>query len=87
MTDFLSSIPIGLWLMVAVVVFVFGGLVLYALHSKGDVFAELTHGTTSFKLQAKERPRVKSGTYLRKDVSTQPELHPHYEIEKPTEPK
>jgi hypothetical protein len=59
MTDFLSSIPAGLWFIIAVVVFVFGGLILYALHSKGDVFAELTHGATSFKLQAKERPRAK----------------------------
>jgi cytochrome c-type biogenesis protein CcmE len=62
MTDFLASIPAGLWFMVAAIVFVgvCGGLIFYALRSKGDVFAELTHGATSFKLQAKERPRAKT---------------------------
>ena len=61
MTDVLSSIPAGLWFTIAVVVLVCGGLVFYALVSKGDVFAELTHGATSFKLHARDR------TPLRKD--------------------
>jgi hypothetical protein len=60
MNDLLSSIPVGLWFMVAVLILVCGGLVFYALRSKGDVLAEMTHGATSFKLQAKERPRTKT---------------------------
>ena len=35
------------------------GLVFYALRTKGDVFAKLSHGLTTFELQAKERPPSK----------------------------
>jgi hypothetical protein len=55
MTDFLFSTPVGLCSMIAFVVLVCGGLVFYALRTKGDVSAELTHGETTFKLQARDR--------------------------------
>jgi len=38
-----------------VLLFVVGGLVWYALRTKGDVRAEVCHGRTVFKLEAKER--------------------------------
>jgi hypothetical protein len=47
------------WTMVIVAVLVCGGLGFYALRSKGDVFMEASHGNSSFKLQAKERPPKK----------------------------
>ena len=55
--DFFSDFPAALSLLIAVVVVVFGGLIFYALRYKGDVSAEVSHGMTSFKLQAKERPQ------------------------------
>jgi hypothetical protein len=56
MGDFLSEIPSGLWILVAVVIVVCGGVILYALYAKGEVITEVTHGATSFKLHAKARP-------------------------------
>jgi hypothetical protein len=42
-----------------VVVIVSGGLIFYALRNKGDVFAELSHGKTVFRIDAKDRPNTK----------------------------
>jgi hypothetical protein len=52
--DLLSQIPAAAWLIIAALA-VFGGVILFALHRKGDVFAEVSHGQTIFKLEAKER--------------------------------
>ncbi len=40
---------------VGVIILVWAGLVLYALRNKGDVRAELSHGSTSFRLEATDR--------------------------------
>ena len=58
MTDLISP-PAALWLLLTTFVLVGGGLVYYALRTKGDVFAKLTHGPTTFELQAKERQKIK----------------------------
>lgn len=50
-----SILPGNLTLLVITVLFVTGGLVWYALRTKGDVRAEVSHGRTVFKLEAKER--------------------------------
>lgn len=41
--------------LVALFILVAAGLVLYALRNKGDVSAELSHGATSFRLEATDR--------------------------------
>jgi hypothetical protein len=56
MMELISS-PAALWILLATIVLVCGGLIFYALRYKGDVFAELSHGATSFKLEAKDRPQ------------------------------
>jgi hypothetical protein len=38
-----------------VIAVIFAGILLYALHKKGDVRAVLSHGKTMFELEAKER--------------------------------
>ena len=51
-----SNIPAALvllFLIILVVAFV----VVYALYTKGDVRAELTHGSSAFRLEAKDRRR------------------------------
>jgi hypothetical protein len=58
MMDFISSLPL-FWIILAVTILVCGGLGFYALRSKGDVLLEASHGNSSFRLQAKERPSVK----------------------------
>lgn len=45
---------------VGAVVVAFVGLVAYALYRKGDVSAEISHGATVFKLEAKDRVRGKT---------------------------
>ena len=56
-----SAVPIG-FALVALFVLVAAWLVYYALRNKRDVSAELSHGRTSFKLEAKGRssPRAKN---------------------------
>lgn len=58
MTNFVTSgLPImGFVLLIAVLVC--GGLIFYALRCKGDVFAELSHGKTSFKINARDRQSI-----------------------------
>ena len=51
----LSMFPINLALLVIAPLLVAGGLVFYALYKKGDVRAEVSHGRTVFKLEAKDR--------------------------------
>ena len=51
----LSILPSNLTLLIIAVLVVAGVLVLYALRTKGDVRAEVSHGRTVFKLEAKER--------------------------------
>ncbi len=53
-----SSLPF-LALVVLTVIIVFGGLVFYALRTKGDVFAELSHGKTAFRFDARDRRNTK----------------------------
>jgi hypothetical protein len=51
-----SGIPL-IAFVALVVVIVSGGLIFYALRNKGDVFAELSHGKTVFRIDAKDRQR------------------------------
>ena len=55
-SSFASSLPILGWAFMVFVI-VCGILVWYALRNKGDVFAELTHGKTTFKIDAKDKQR------------------------------
>lgn len=50
-----SIVPNDIAVFFAVVVLVAAVLVWYALRTKGDVRAEVCHGRTIFKLEAKER--------------------------------
>jgi hypothetical protein len=52
------AVPVSLAI-VAVFLFVVGGLVFYALRVKGDVRAEFSHGSTMFRLEAKSRATAK----------------------------
>jgi hypothetical protein len=49
-----SSLPVVAFV-VLIIVLVFAGLVLYALRNKGDVFAELSHGKTTLRFDARDR--------------------------------
>jgi hypothetical protein len=51
----LSILPSNIMIFFGIVLLVVGGLVWYALRTKGDVRAEVSHGQTVFKLEAKER--------------------------------
>lgn len=51
----LPNLPSNIALFFAIVFLIAGALVWYALHTKGDVRAEVSHGRTVFKLEAKER--------------------------------
>lgn len=44
-------------MLAALFIIVAAVLIYYALRSKGDVRAELSHGSTVFKLEASDRPR------------------------------
>ena len=57
-TSFLSGLP-ALALVVLIVVIVSGILIFYALRVKGDVFAELSHGKTTLRIDARDRQRRK----------------------------
>ncbi len=47
--------PEGLAVVLLIIIFVAAGLVFYALRNKGDVRAEFSHGSTRFRLEAKDR--------------------------------
>ena len=49
-----SSLPF-LIIVVLTIIVVFGGLLFYALRIKGDVFAELSHGKTAFRFDARDK--------------------------------
>jgi hypothetical protein len=49
-----SSLPVFAFVVLTIIL-VFGGLVFYALRTKGDVFAELLFGKTTFRFDAKDR--------------------------------
>jgi hypothetical protein len=52
--SFVSSIPA--FALVALAIVIVGGiLILYALCIKGDVFAELSHGKTTLRIDARDR--------------------------------
>ncbi len=53
-----SGLPVFALIALSIVI-VFGGLVFYALRSKGDVVAELSHGKTSLKIDARDRRNTK----------------------------
>ena len=50
-----SIVPGDFAIFFAIILMVFAGVLLYALYKKGDVRAEVSHGRTVFKLEAKER--------------------------------
>ena len=54
-TSILSILPWNAVLFLVSSVLVVGGLVWYALRTKGDVRAVFSHGRTVLKLEAKER--------------------------------
>jgi Ni,Fe-hydrogenase I cytochrome b subunit len=53
-----SGLPVFA-VVVLTIIIVFGGLVFYALRTKGDVFAELSHGKTAFRFDARDRRNTK----------------------------
>ena len=53
-----SSLPVIAFVVLAIIL-VFGGLVFYALRTKGDVFAELLFGKTAFRFDARDRRNTK----------------------------
>lgn len=57
----LLGLPSGLVVVFAIAALVTAGLVFYALYSKGDVRAEFSHGSTRFRLEAKDRMAAKKG--------------------------
>jgi hypothetical protein len=57
-TYFASSIPV-VGFAVLTIIIIFGGLVFYALRTKGDVFAELLFGKTVFRFDARDRRNTK----------------------------
>ena len=54
-----SGIPSGITIasIFTLIVIAVSALVFYALRIKGDVRAEFSHGSTQFKLEAKDRQR------------------------------
>jgi hypothetical protein len=52
----ISTLPNAFAIFLVLFVIVTGLLIFYALRNKGDVRAEFSHGATTFKLEAKERP-------------------------------
>jgi hypothetical protein len=56
--SFASSLPAFAFVALAIVI-VGGILIFYALCIKGDVFAELSHGKTTLKFDAKDRRRTR----------------------------
>jgi hypothetical protein len=51
---FTSSLPLFA-VVILVPILVFGGLILCALRTKGDVFAEMSHGKTTFRFDARDK--------------------------------
>ena len=53
-----SSLPVFAFVALTIVL-VFGGLVFYALRIKSDVSAEMSHGKTTFRFDARGRRNTK----------------------------
>ena len=53
-----SGIPV-IAFVALVIAAIGGGLIFYALRNKGDVFAELSHGKTTFRIDARDRRNSK----------------------------
>jgi len=53
-----SGIPVIAFVALVITV-IGGGLIFYALRNKGDVFAELSHGKTTFRIDARDRRNSK----------------------------
>ena len=53
-SSILSGLPFVAFFAFGVVI-IFALLVFYALRNKGDVFAELTHGKTSLRFDARDK--------------------------------
>jgi hypothetical protein len=68
----LSILPSNFELLIIAVLFVMGGLVLYALYKKGDVRAVVSHGQTVFTLEAKEQ-RARIVELQKRDAPKVPE--------------
>ena len=47
------AFPTAFWICLSIVLVAIFSLVLYALRNKDDVRAEISHGSTTFKLEAK----------------------------------
>ncbi len=58
-SSFGSGLPVLGWAFIVIVI-VCGILVWYALRSKGDVFAEVSHGKTTFRINAKDKRSSKA---------------------------
>ncbi len=48
-----AAFPTAFWICLSIILILFLALVFYALHNKDDVRAEISHGSTTFKLEAK----------------------------------
>jgi hypothetical protein len=48
----LISTSAAFWIFATTVTLVAGGLIFYALYKKSNVFAKVSHGLTSFEIQA-----------------------------------
>jgi len=57
--DMVFALPAAFWIVVSIAA-IAGVVVFYALHSKGDVSAEFSHGATSFRLEARDRDTPRS---------------------------
>jgi hypothetical protein len=51
-----ASLPVFGWAFIVIAI-VYGILVWYALRHKGDVSAELTHGKTTLRIDARDKRR------------------------------
>jgi FtsH-binding integral membrane protein len=60
LSSVVSIVPNNIAFLFGIILLVAGGLVWYALRTKGDVRAEVSHGRTVFKLEAKERKSDRS---------------------------
>jgi hypothetical protein len=57
--DMVLALPATLWIVLGILAALAVCVVFFALYSKGDVYAEFSHGPTSFRLEAKDRVRTK----------------------------
>jgi hypothetical protein len=58
--DMVLALPTTLWIALIFFGTLIAGLIFYALYRKGDVFAEFSHGLTTFRLEARDRDASES---------------------------